>query len=134
MRGQVKIVKENHAGQRLLIELIAAGETCGGDCYSDDHYFSFSAFAMEPTMALRYPITDVRKFAASNLAFSRALVKDMCRHLSHAQHMRSFSIEDVAGRVACALVYLQVKWKELARKIATWQKEERQKLISMAKS
>ena len=71
---------------------------------------------MEPTMALRYPITDVRKFAASNLAFSRALVKDMCHRLSHAQHMRSFSIEDVAGRAACALVYLQDKWKELAPK------------------
>jgi CRP/FNR family transcriptional regulator len=108
--GQVKIVKESHSGHRLLIEIIIARETCGGDCYSDEDRFIFSAFAMEPTTALRYPIEYLRKFAASNLAFSRAAAKDLCRRLYHAQHMRSLSIEDVAGRVACALVYLEDKF------------------------
>lgn len=118
--GQVKIVKDSHSGHRLLIEIITAGETCGGDCYSDEEHFMFSAFAIEPTTALRYPMTHVRKFAASNLAFSRALARDMCRRLYHAQHMRSLSIEDVAGRIACALVYLQDKFgKEIPHSRAT---------------
>ena len=108
--GQVKIVRRNHSGQTLLIEIITPNETCGGDCYSDEERFVFSAIAMEPTTALRYPLEPVRKFASTNLRFSQAIAKDMCRRLYHAQHMRSLSIEDVAGRVACSLVYLQNKF------------------------
>lgn len=105
--GQIKVVKQSHSGHRLLIEIITPGEICGGICYSDDACFAFSAFAMDKTVALRFPVHAFRRSADAKPALLCALLKDMCHRLYQAQHMRSLSIEDVAGRVACALVYLQ---------------------------
>ncbi len=108
--GQIKIVSQTHSGHRLLIEIITSGELCGGHCYSDAGKFVFSAFAMEETTALKFPICELEKFADENPQLMRALAKEMCRRLHQAQHMRSLSVENVAGRVACALVYLQDKF------------------------
>ncbi|MGI9088806.1 MAG: Crp/Fnr family transcriptional regulator [Chthoniobacterales bacterium] len=110
VNGQAKIVKQSHSGRCLLIEIIMPGEICGGICYSENTHFVFSAFAMEETKALRFPLEVLQKNAETNPALLRALLKDICRRLYHAQHMRSLSVEDVAGRVACALVYLQDKF------------------------
>ncbi|MGI8437616.1 MAG: Crp/Fnr family transcriptional regulator [Chthoniobacterales bacterium] len=110
VNGQAKIVKQSHSGRSLLIEVIMPGEICGGICYSDNIHFAFSAFAMEETKALRFPLQVLWENAETNSALLRALLKDICRRLYHAQHMRSLSVEDVAGRVACALVYLQDKF------------------------
>lgn len=109
-QGQAKIVKQSHSGRCLLIEIILAGEICGGICYSDNTHFVFSAFAMEETEALRFPLQVLQKGAETHPALLRALHTDICRRLYHAQHMRSLSVEDVAGRVACALIYLQDKF------------------------
>lgn len=65
---------------------------------------------MEETKALRFPLQVLQKSAEAKPALLRALLKDICRRLYHAQHTRSLSVEDVAGRVACALVYLQDKF------------------------
>lgn len=108
--GQVKVVSKTHSGHRLLIEIITAGELCGGHCYSDEGKFVFSALAIEETKALKFPITELEKFADGNPQLMRALAKELCRRLHQAQHMRSLSVEKVAGRVACALVYLQDKF------------------------
>ncbi len=108
--GQVKIVNQTHSGRRLLIEIITPDEICGGICYSDRTHFAFSALAMEETTTLRFPVRALQRSADGNPTLLRALLKDMCRRLYHAQHMRSLSIEDVAGRIACALVYLQDKF------------------------
>ncbi len=108
--GQIKIVSETHSGHRLLIEIITAGELCGGRCYSDEGKFTFSAVAMEETTALHFPIADLERLAEQNPNLMRALAQDTCRRLHQAQHMRSLSVENVIGRVACALVYLQDKF------------------------
>lgn len=73
--GQAKIVKQSHSGRSLLIEIIMPGETCGGICYSDNTRFVFSAFAMEETKALRFPLQVLQKSAETNPALSRALLK-----------------------------------------------------------
>lgn len=65
---------------------------------------------MDKTVALRFPVHAFRRSADAKPALLCALLKDMCHRLYQAQHMRSLSIEDVAGRVACALVYLQDKF------------------------
>lgn len=108
--GQAKVVKQSRSGRCLLIEIIMPGEICGGICYSENTHFVFSTFAMEETKALRFPLHVLQKSAETNPALSRALLKDIGRRLYHAQHMRSLSVEDVAGRVACALIYLQDKF------------------------
>ncbi len=108
--GQIKIVSKTHSGHRLLIEIITPGELCGGHCYAEEGKFAFSAFAMQETTALRFPIAELEKLADENPELMRALARALCRRLHQAQHMRSLSVENVAGRVACALVYLQDKF------------------------
>lgn len=108
--GQIKIVSKTHSGHRLLIEIIMPGEFCGGHCYSDEGKFAFSAVAMEETTALQFPIIALQRLADQNAQLLRALAKEICRRLHQAQHMRSLSVENVAGRIACALVYLQDKF------------------------
>jgi CRP-like cAMP-binding protein len=110
VKGQIKIMNQSHTGHRLLIEIMTAGEICGADFYSENAHFTFSAFAMEGTTTLRFPNATLRKFTDSNPRFLRGLAEELCRRLYHAQHMRSLSIENVAGRIACALVYLQDKF------------------------
>lgn len=108
--GQIKIVKSGPGGHDLIIELVVPGEICGALCYSCEGSFLFAAAALAETRALQFPIALFEEMARSNSRLLRALFKDTCRRLYHAQHMRSISVEDVAGRVACALVYLQDKF------------------------
>ncbi|CAN5466410.1 Crp/Fnr family transcriptional regulator [soil metagenome] len=108
--GQIKIVNRGRSGHELIIELIVPAEICGALCYSCEGNFLFAAHALEETRALRFPIGLLEEIARSNSRLSQELLRDTCRRLYHAQHMRSISGEDVAGRVACALVYLQDKF------------------------
>ncbi len=110
VRGQVKVVKRDAGGHSLIIEMLVPGEICGAPCYAREGSFLFSAFAMEEAVALRFPIRELQRSAERNAPLLQALLQDACRRLYHAQHMRSISGEDVAGRVACALVYLQDKF------------------------
>ncbi len=108
--GQLKIVKPGPGGHDLIIELVVPGEICGALCYSCEGSFLFAASALEETRTLQFPIALLEEMARSNSRLSQELLRDTCRRLYHAQHMRSISGEDVAGRVACALVYLQDKF------------------------
>ncbi len=108
--GQIKVWRESNAGQRLIIEVVTAGEICGAMCYAEEDCLTFSASAMEEGVGLRFPTDELTKAADANPPVLRALLRDICRRLYHAQHMRSLAMENVTGRVACVLIYLQEKF------------------------
>ncbi len=110
VRGEIKVVKQSRRGPPLTIEIIIPGEICGAHCYSGEGNYLFAARAMEATAAIKFSISLLEEFSRSNGRLLRVLMRDACRRLYHAQHMRSIAGEDVAGRIACALVYLQDKF------------------------
>ncbi|MGI8438294.1 MAG: Crp/Fnr family transcriptional regulator [Chthoniobacterales bacterium] len=108
--GQFKIVKRSRKKKDFVVEIVVPGELCGAPCIGRKPRLVFDAFAAEESVALRFPIVLLEAVAATDLRVAQALLRDCCRRLYHAEHMRSLLGEDVAGRVACALVYLQAKF------------------------
>lgn len=108
--GEIKVSRRTPTGGQLIIELIRAGEICGASCYAEEGEFIFDAEAMRKTTALRFPVAILEAAAEQNREVMQALMKDYCRRLYHAQHMRSLASENVLGRIACALIYLQDKF------------------------
>lgn len=108
--GEIKISRRTQTGAPLIIELIREGEICGAPCYASEGEFAFDAWAIRQTTALSFPVALLEAAAEQNRQLMQALLKDYGRRLYHAQHMRSLAGEDVLGRVACALTYLQDKF------------------------
>ncbi len=109
--GRAKIFKCSPASrQRLLIDIIGPGEICGAVYDPANASLSFSASTMEAAIVLKFPAAELRKHADSNAPLLRALLQDACLRLRHARHMHSLSIENVAGRIVCALLYLEEKF------------------------
>ncbi|HSH37415.1 MAG TPA: Crp/Fnr family transcriptional regulator [Chthoniobacterales bacterium] len=104
--GMVKLVRIARLQVALTLELVLPDELLGGVFYTDEPRYPCAAIAMEQTQLLVFPTRLLHQLLQGNPELARSLLAMVCRGLCHAQQMRGVGTEDVARRVAKALLYL----------------------------
>ena len=110
VRGEVKLLKYTTRGAALLIDIIMPNHLLGAVFYEPNPVYPYTAQAIKRTALLSFPLQDLLDELEANPALQKALLRDTCQKLAHANQMRGLSLEHARVRVAHQLLLLSEKF------------------------